>query len=286
MSKYRLKVQTISVYISTTLVLLLLGIMGVLSVAASEVSRSIQGSLGVSVIFNGKTEESTILKFQKKLDAAPYVQSTGYISKEQALEEQKTELGIDPLEQLGYNPYDAEVEIVLKPEYANSDSLAMIETALLRNRNVKEVVYQKDLMNSVNDTIKKTGAVLSLFLIMLTLISWSLISNMVSVSIYSKRFMLHTMKLTGATWGFIRKPFIISNIWIGMFAGILADILLISTIYILQQQTPAIMSYLPIGHLAAVCATVILFGIVICSLCAYLSVNRFLRMRNNDLYFI
>lgn len=286
MSKPVFKVQTISVYISTTLVLLLLGIMGILLVAAREVSRNIQDNLGVSVIINNEVEEADILKLKKRLDTSAYTQQVAYISKEQALEEQRAELGIDPVEQLGYNPYEAELEMTLKPEYANSDSLANIERELLRNRNIKEVIYQKDLMNSVNDSIKKTGAALMVLLVLLTVISWSLISNLVRLSIYSKRFLLHTMKLTGATWGFIRKPFIISNVWIGLLSGIMANVLLAASIYMLKGQMPGIMLYLSLDGLAVVGATVILFGIVICSLCAFLSVNRFLRMRSNDLYFI
>ena len=286
MKKPVLKIQTISVYISTTLVLLLLGVMGLLFVAAQEVSKGIQDNLGVSVIMNGETEEEKTLMLKDQLDAKPYTQEVTYISKEQALEEQRLELGIDPLEQLGYNPYEAELEMTLKPEYANSDSLAMIENELLRNRNIKEVIYQKDLMNSVNSTIRKAGVALSVLLAMLTLISWSLISNTVLMSIYSQRFILHTMKLTGATWGFIRRPFIIHNMWVGLLSGLMADGILAAALYILQQQSPGLMSYLPTGSLVAVGTTVIVFGITICCLCAFMSVNRFLRMRNNDLYFI
>ena len=174
----------------------------------------------------------------------------------------------------------------MKPEYANKDSLVMIEKSLLRNKEVKELIYQQELMDSVNEGIQKIGLTLLAFLAMLTLISWSLISNLVRLSIYSKRFLMHTMKLTGATWGFIRRPFIVSNMWIGLLSGVLANAMLAAGIYFLQQQEPVLAAYLPIDNLAVVGAAVILFGITICSLCAFLSVNRFLRMRNNDLYFI
>ena len=286
MKKPIFKIQTISVYISTTLVLLLLGAMGILFVAAQEVSKSVQDNLGVSVIMNNDAPEADILKLKERLDASRYTQAVKYISKEQALEEQRLELKADPVEQLGYNPYEAEIELTLKPEYANKDSLVMIEKSLLRNKEVKELIYQQELMDSVNEGIQKIGLTLLTFLAMLTLISWSLISNLVRLSIYSKRFLMHTMKLTGATWGFIRRPFIVSNMWIGLLSGVLANAMLAAGIYFLQQQEPVLMAYLPIDDLAVVGAAVILFGITICSLCAFLSVNRFLRMRNNDLYFI
>ena len=286
MKKPIFKIQTISVYISTTLVLLLLGAMGILFVAAQEVSKSVQDNLGVSVIMNNDAPEADILKLKERVDASGYTQAVKYISKEQALEEQKLELKADPVEQLGYNPYEAEIELTLKPEYANKDSLVMIEKSLLRNKEVKELIYQQELMDSVNEGIQKIGLTLLAFLAMLTLISWSLISNLVRLSIYSKRFLMHTMKLTGATWGFIRRPFIVSNMWIGLLSGVLANAMLAAGIYFLQQQEPVLVAYLPIDDLAVVGAAVILFGITICSLCAFLSVNRFLRMRNNDLYFI
>ena len=286
MKKPIFKIQTISVYISTTLVLLLLGAMGILFVAAQEVSKSVQDNLGVSVIMNNDASEADILKLKERLDASRYTQAVKYISKEQALDEQRLELKTDPVEQLGYNPYEAEIELTLKPEYANKDSLAMIEKSLLRNKDVKELIYQQELMDSVNESIQKVGLTLLAFLAMLTLISWSLISNLVRLSIYSKRFLMHTMKLTGATWGFIRRPFIVNNMWIGLLSGVLANAMLAAGIYFLQQQEPVLTAYLPIDDLAVVGAAVILFGITICSLCAFLSVNRFLRMRNNDLYFI
>ena len=286
MKKPIFKIQTISVYISTTLVLLLLGAMGILFIAAQEVSKSVQDNLGVSVIMNNDAPEADILKLKERLDASRYTQAVKYISKEQALEAQKLELKADPVEPLGYNPYEAEIELTLKPEYANKDSLVMIEKSLLRNKEVKELIYQQELMDSVNEGIQKIGLTLLAFLAMLTLISWSLISNLVRLSIYSKRFLMHTMKLTGATWGFIRRPFIVNNMWIGLLSGVLANAMLAAGIYFLQQQEPVLMAYLPIDDLAVVGAAVILFGITICSLCAFLSVNRFLRMRNNDLYFI
>ena len=286
MSKPIFKVQTLSVYISTTMVLMLLGAMGILFVAAREISKSVQDNLSVSVIIGNEASEKEITSLRQSLEADAFTESVRYISREQALEEQKAELKSDPVEQLGYNPYEAELEITLKPEYANSDSLALIEKRLLREKSIKEVIYQRDLMNSVNSSIKKTGAILFLLLAMLTLISWSLISNLVRLSIYSKRFLLHTMKLTGATWSFIRRPFICNNLWTGLLSGVAANLILAIALFMLQKQEPAILAYLPKEQLACVGGVVILFGITICSLCAFLSVNKFLRMRNNDLYFI
>ena len=286
MSKPIFKVQTISVYISTTLVLMLLGTIGLMFVAADSLSKHVRQNIALSVVMSNEMNEADILKFKATVDKKRYVQKSRYISREEVLEEQKKELGTDPTEFLGYNPYEASVEIMLKNDFANNSSVAQIEKELAKSRGVKEIIYQRDLMESVNSNIKKIGFVMAVFLVLLTLIAWSLIGNLVRLSIYSKRFLLHTMKLVGATWGFIRRPFIMHNFKIGLFSAILANLLLAGGIYLVWCEEPAVLTILPTAHLAAVAAGVTLFGIVICVLCAYSSVNRFLRMRSNDLYFI
>lgn len=286
MKKATFKIQTISVYISTTLVLLLLGVMGITIVGAKSLSESVRQNLTVSVIINKNIQEKTILKMQKEIEKLPAVKQSRYISRDQALAEEKEALGTDPTELLGYNPFEASLELTLNPEYSNSDSIAVLEAGLVERDEVKEVAFQKELLDTINNNIHRVGIIILALFVMLTLISWSLISNLVRLSIYSRRFLLHTMKLVGATWGFIRRPFIMSNLHIGLLAGILADILLAAGLYLLHCKEPAIMSLMPTGGLALVGLTVILFGMGICTLCAYLSVNRFLRMRSNDLYFI
>lgn len=286
MKKPVFNIQTLSVYISTTLVLLLLGIMGILFVGGQSVSNKIKENFNITVIIDREANEETILKLQKEIDKKDYVLSSKYISKEDALEDAKASLGTDPMELLGSNPYEAEIEINLKKDFSNVEKMAEIEKELLKNKCVSEVIYHKGHIDSVNSNIRKVALLLLVLLALLTVISWSLIGNLVRLSIYSKRFLLHTMKLVGATWGFIRRPFLLHNMWIGFAAGIIANALLGTALYMLQQRAPEMALLLPIRKLAIVGAAVIAFGIIICTLCAFLSVNRFLRMRNNDLYFI
>lgn len=286
MKKPVFNIQTLSVYISTTLVLLLLGIMGILFVGGQSVSNKIKENFNITVIIDREANEETILKLQKEIDKKDYVLSSKYISKEDALEDAKASLGTDPMELLGSNPYEAEIEINLKKDFSNVEKMAEIEKELLKNKCVSEVIYHKGHIDSVNSNIRKVALLLLVLLALLTVISWSLIGNLVRLSIYSKRFLLHTMKLVGATWGFIRRPFLLHNMWIGFAAGIIANALLGTALYILLQRAPEMALLLPIRELAIVGAAVIAFGIIICTLCAFLSVNRFLRMRNNDLYFI
>ena len=286
MKRKGIKIQTISVYISTTLVLLLLGVMGTLFIGAQSLTHSVQKNLVMSVIIKNETGEDAILKLKKELDNDKRILSTTYISKEQALAEESKALKTNPAEILGYNPYEASLEITMEPEYANSTELLTIERNLLKKKEVKEVIYQKELVDIINANIRKAGVMLLALLAMLTIISWSLIGNMVRLSIYSKRFILHTMKLVGASWGFICRPFIIRNMWVGIVSGIAANAILAGGLYLLQQNEPVIADIIQIDKLAVVGVVVILFGMVICMLCALMSVLRFLRMRRNDLYFI
>ena len=281
-----IKIQTLSVYISTTLVLLLLGIMGLLFIGGESASERIKESFKMTLVIDDKADDTSIANLQKFVDKKDYIQESKYISKEQALQEEAESLGYDPLEILGYNPYEAQIEVTLKNDYTNTDKMAEIEKDLKKNKLISEVIYHKDNIDKVNENINKIALMLLTLLLLLTVISWSLIGNLVRLSIYSKRFILHTMKLVGATWGFIRKPFLLNNMCIGLVSGIIANTVLGTGIYMLQESSPEVASLLSMDKLAIVAAAVILFGVTICTLCAYLSVNRFLRMRNNDLYFI
>ena len=280
------KIQTISVYISTTLVLLLLGIMGVLFIGAQSLSKNVKENILVTVVFNNSIEEDDILKMKRGIDSDNRILKSSYISKEQALAEETKALKANPAEILGYNPYEASIELTMKPEYSTSEELEKLKQALATKKGVKEIIYQKDLVDTINNNIQRVGILLLTLLAMLTLVSWSLIGNLVRLSIYSKRFLLHTMKLVGATWGFISKPFIVKNMWIGFFSGVIANILLATGLYFLQQNEPVVTSMLPVEGLAVIVVGTTLFGMTICMLCAFLSVQRFLRMRKNDLYFI
>ena len=286
MKKPIINIQTLSVYISTTLVLLLLGIMGILFVGGQTVSKKIKENFNMTIIIDSKVNEQAILELKKEIEQKEYVLGCTYISKEDALNEAKESLGADPMELLGENPYEAELEINLKQEFSDVEQMTEIEKELLKNKEVSEVIYHKGHIDTVNRNINKVALMLLVLLVLLTVISWSLISNLVRLSIYSKRFLLHTMKLVGATWGFIRRPFLLHNMWIGFVAGVIANAILGFAIYMLQQRSPEIAMLLPTDGLAIIGAAVIALGITICTLCAFLSVNRFLRMRNNDLYFI
>lgn len=278
--------QFITSSVSTTLVLLLLGLVVFFVLTAHNLSVYVRENISFSVLISDDMKESDILKLQKKLNKEDFVKESEYISKKQALKEQTEAMGTDPEEFLGYNPFTASLEIKLHSDYANSDSIAQIEKMIKKNTNIQDVLYRKELIDAVNENIRNITLVLLSLAVVLTFISFALINNTIRLAIYSKRFLIHTMKLVGANWRFIRRPFLRRNIWSGIFAALIADTILMGTAYwavtyeqeLIQVITPEVM--------LIVCGSVLVFGVVITWLCAYFSINKYLKMKANALYYI
>ena len=278
--------QFITSSISTTLVLLLLGMVVFFVLSANNLSTYVRENIGITVLVSDDMKEPEALNFQKALNAKTYVKESVYISKEQALKEQTEAMGTDPAEFLGYNPFTASIEIKLNAAYANSDSIAWIEKEILTNKKVMEVSYPQNLIDSVNRNIQKVSLFLLGLAALLSLISFALINNTIRLAIYSKRFLIHTMKLVGASWGFIRRPFLVRNVWIGVLAGIMADAVLLGMAYMLVKYEPQLIEIITPNTLLIVMASVFIFGLVITFLCAYISINKYLRMKASALYYI
>ena len=275
--------QFITSSISTTLVLLLLGLVVFFVLAANNLSVYVRENINFSVLISDDMKETDILKLQKRLNNEPFVKETEYISKKQALKEQTEAMGTDPQEFLGYNPFTASIEIKLHSDYANSDS---IEKLIKRNTNIQDVLYQKDLIDAVNENIRNISLVLLALAVMLTFISFALINNTIRLAIYSKRFLIHTMKLVGASWGFIRRPFLKRNIWSGVLAAFIADTILMGAAYWLVSYEPELIRVITPEVMLLVSGAVLVFGVVITFLCAYLSINKYLRMKASTLYYV
>ena len=278
--------QFITSSISTTLVLLLLGLVVFFVLAAHNLSIYVRENINFSVLISDDMKEADILKLQKRLDKEPFVKQTEYISKKQALKEQTEAMGTDPEEFLGYNPFTASIEIKLHSDYANSDSIAKIEKLIKKNTNIQEVLYQRELIDLVNENIRNISLVLLTLAVVLTLISFALKNNTIRLAIYPKRFLIHTMKLVGASWGFIRRPFLRRNIWSGVLAGIMADAILMGAAYWLVSYEPELIRVITPEVMLLVSGSVLVFGIIITFLCAYLSINKYLRMKASTLYYI
>ena len=269
--------QFITSSISTMLVLLLLGMVVFFVLSANNLSKYVRENISFSVLVSDDMKEADAIKFQKKLNAEPFVKETYYISKEQALKEQTEAMGTDPAEFLGYNPFTASIEIKLNADYANSDSIAWIE---------EKINYPQDLLDAVNSNIRRISFLLLGLAALLTLISFALINNTIRLTIYSKRFLIHTMKLVGASWGFIRKPFLVRNIWIGVLAAVMADAALIGMAYALVRYEPELIEIITPMTMLLVMSSVFVFGVIITFMCAYISINKYLRMKAGALYYI
>ena len=284
-TKASFDMQFITSSISTMLVLVLLGTVVFFVMAANNLSVYVRENIAFSILISDDMKEADILRYQKELNQEAYVKQTLYISKQQALEEQTEAMGTDPAEFLGYNPFTASIEVKLNAEYANSDSIAWIKDGILSHKGVLEINYPQDLLDAVNRNIRKVSVVLLGLAALLTLISFALINNTIRLTIYSKRFLIHTMKLVGASWSFIRRPFLMRNVWVGMLAGAAADAALIGLAYALVKYEPDLLAVITPGVMIVVMVSVFIFGVVITSLCALISINRYLRMKTNELYY-
>lgn len=288
-TKHRVRLfdmQFITACISTTMVLILLGLMLFLVLSAHRLSVYVRENLNFTVLLNNDAPESAILALQKRLDGEAFVKASAYISKEEALKEEVETMGSDPVEFLGYNPFSPSIELKLHAAYANADSVAWIKERILADKLVTDVDYRQGLMDSVNRNISKLSIGLLAVAALLTLISFALINNTVRLTIYSKRFLIHTMKLVGAGWGFIRRPFLRRNFWVGLSSGVLADAVLVAAAYALVSYEPGLLAVITTDILLWVMLSTLLFGVLITCMCAYISINKYLRLSAGDLYYM
>ena len=277
-------VQWVTLCASTAMVLVLLGII-VFSVQTSRnLSAWVKENLTVTVMLGDDVSVNEAKRLCRDLYHRPYARNIDYVSKEQALKEQTEAMGSDPSEFLGVNPFVATLELQLKSDYANRDSLMWIIYELQKNPKVTDVAYQEDLMDNVNRNLARMNIVLLCLAVLLTFVSFSLINNTVRLSVYSRRFLIHTMKLVGASWGFIRRPFIRQAVVVGVVAALLAIGVLGAGVYALYTFEPNILNIITWRELTITAVAVLLFGLIITFLCTWDSVNRFLKMTAGERY--
>ena len=265
--------QMVTLCISTAMVLVLLGLIVFSVLTSRNLSAWVKENLTVTLMLKDEVSVNEAKLLCRDLYHRPYARNIDYISREQALKEQTEAMGSDPSEFLGTNPFSATLELQMKSDYANRDSLKWIAAELKRNPKVADVAYQVDLMDRVNSNIAKINILLLTIAALLTFVSFSLISNTVRLSVYSRRFLIHTMKLVGASW-----------LLVGILAAILAICVLGGCIYGLLYYEPKLMSIITWEVLVITGVAVLLFGIIITSISSYISVNKFLHMSPGELY--
>lgn len=276
--------QVVTLCISTAMVLVLLGFVVFSVLTGRNLSAYVKQNLVVSVMMEHDMTSPEVVQMCKKLKARPYVHRLTYISKAQAEKEATKMLGVNPSEFAGGNPFQPSIEITANADYANNDSLQWVAKELKAYPRVTEVSYQHDLIEEVNRMLAKISIGLLVVAVLLTFISFSLINNTVRLGIYARRFSIHTMKLVGASWGFIRRPFVVKAVSIGVFAAVLADGFLGACFYALYVNEPDVLTVIGWQELAVTGVAVLLMGIIITALCASISVNKFLRMKAGELY--
>ena len=282
-SRRRLRSSYFSTIVSIALVLFMLGLVGLIILNAKKLSDHVKENIGFSIFLKENVKEADIVKLQKSLDAAQYVKSTEYIDREQAMKIFQEEIGED-IGFLGFNPLLASIEVRLKADFANPDSIAWIEKELMENQKIKEVHYKKNLVALVNENVRKITIVLLAFSGLLLIIAIALINNSIRLSIYSKRFLIRSMQLVGATQGFIRRPFLWKGIFHGIIGAFIAICLLIGVIYTVQKQLPELFELQDAQLFASLFAIVILMGIFISWICTFFAVLKYLRMKAEHLH--
>lgn len=278
------RMQWLTSCISTTLVLLLIGLVVLCSLAALRLSQNVREHLTVTLILDDDVDSTATAGLMQRLALQPYARQLTLVSAEQALAEQTEAMGIDPSDFLGQNPFTASIEMNVCADYAHPDSLEAIADELLPLWQVADVVYQPELVESLNTMLQRAAAVMAVLALLLTFVSMVLINNTVRLSVYARRFTIHTMRLVGASWRFIRRPFLVRSMGIALLAALLASAALLATVRWMLAYDPSVGDIITRDVVITMLAAVFAAGLLLTLACTWLSVNRFLRMRESDLY--
>jgi len=283
-SKGRLRSSYLTLVVSISLVLFLLGIFGMVLINAHQLSNYFKESLSFTIMIKEDAREADIRMLQKDLDAKHYIKKTEYVSKDEAAAKLKNDLGEDFLDFLGYNPLMPTIDVYLNAAYTHPDSIMKIEKYIDEYPVVDEVYYQESILNLINENIKKISAFILTISILLFAISLTIINNTIRLSVYSKRFLINTMQLIGANRSFIIRPFIMKSIFLGFISALISIALLMGLMYLVEKEFFTLFTYENFKLFLLLCFSLICIGVAINSLSAYLALNRYLNMREDKLY--
>ena len=281
---FRLRTSFITSIISISLVLFLLGILGFIALNANTLSRYVKENLGFSIFLKDSVKTVDMQKFQKDIGVMSGVKATRFISKEEAAQTLKNDLGEDFISFIGYNPLPATIDVKFYSEFTEPDSLAKFEKVILQYPIVREVTYQKSLLNVVNENLKSISFILMCFISLMLVICIALINNTIRLTVYSKRFTIKSMQLVGATRGFISGPFVLKGTINGLIGAFVALSMLSGIIFYLQNDFKKIASYVDFELLGILYLSVIFLGILITSISTYFAVNKYINIKTDNLY--
>ena len=284
-NRRRLTSSYLTSVISISLVLFLIGIVGLLIINGRDINKTVRESIGFNIILKENVKDADIFQLQKVLDSKPYSLSTEYITKEKAALETEQLVGGDFIEFLGHNPLPPSIRLRLRASYTRPDSVVFIEEEILNYDAVNEVVYKKTLLYAINENIRKISIVILGFSLLLTLVAITLINNTIRLSIYSKRFIINTMQLVGATRGFIRKPFLLKSIFNGVIGSAIAMSLIAGIIYVSAKELDNIISFSNTSNIILLGGIILVISIVINWISTFFAVNKYLNIKTDKLYY-
>ena len=271
--------------VSTTLVLILLGLVVLFGLSAHELSQTVRENFTITLLLDDDMDQDDTQAFQALMDEQPYARSTTLITAEEALKEETERMGTDPTDFLGgQNPYTASIEMNLAADYVCTDSLLWIKNELCAMWQVSDVVYQQEIIENLNRTLQRATLVLAILAVLLIIISVVLVNNTVRLSVYARRHTIHTMRLVGASWTFIQRPFLSRSLGIGLTAALLATAFLIGGVHWARLQETFVHNLITNKTLIAMVGTVFVSALFLSVVCTWLSVNHFLNMRENEMY--
>lgn len=276
--------QAFTSTLSTTLVLVMLGLTVLTTLTAERIRAKLLHELPVTVQLRESVSEAQGRQLALDLRRLPYVEGATYKSRAQVLKEETEANRFDPTTFTQSNFYLSEIKIAVRESHAQVDSLARIERELGEIHEVSRVEYPDELVDGLNHNLHIITVVFLAIASLLLIISAALINSTVRLSVYSRRFIIHTMKLVGASWGFIRRPFMGRSFYIGLIAAMLADAILLGLVYTLYRYDPTLLEYITLRNLALMAAAVVVCGLLITLLCTYASVSHFLRQREDEMY--
>lgn len=281
----RLANAYLSSVISISLVLLLVGIASLLLVNAKGVSDYFKENMQISVMMKQEVSEEDALEFKESLDGQGFIKATEYISKEQGQQEMAQMLGDDFLEVFEVSPIPASINVTLEAEYVSADSLEVVRGRILESGMVESVEYQASLVEALNANLRKISMILAVLIALLLFISFVLINNTVRLSVFSRRFTIHTMKLVGATRSFIRAPFLVQSVLQGVFAAFIAIIILVGCLFFMKSEFAQLFEIFRLDLLLLVMGIVLVAGVAICLTSTWLTVNKLVSLSKDELYY-
>ena len=273
-----------SVVISLSLVLFVVGLLGLFLINAQRLSDYIKENVGFTIMLKDGIPEIETIKFQKKISAADFTKNINFITKEQATEQLKTDLGEDFVSFLGYSPLLSSIDVKLNAAYANTDSLQKITAELTDSPIVFEAYYQKDLVEKLNSNMNRLSFFLLVFCILLFFIAFVLINNTIRLSVYAKRFLIRTMRLVGATNGFIQKPFLIKGLYQGVYSSIFAIFMLIGAIQLIQGDTANVLNINDLKIIGIVFILIFFSGLILSLFSTFFAVRKYIQLNEKELY--